>query len=76
MNLKLGQQARQDGSALTAEGISELKHAIKGKVVVRGEAEEEEYKDSITRWNKVYIQQSVRYLIASTAAPCGRVFHG
>ena len=51
---------RSNGSELSKKDVQSLKDSIKGHVVVKGEATEEEYKASVLRWNQVYIKQAVR----------------
>lgn len=50
---------RSNGSELSKTDIQSLKDSIKGHVVVKSEATEEEYKASVLRWNQVYIKQAV-----------------
>lgn len=47
---------RSNGSELSKTDIQSLKDSIKGHVVVKSEATEEEYKASVLRWNQVYIK--------------------
>lgn len=52
---------RSDGSNISKKDIENFKISIKGQVIVKGEATEEEYKASVMRWNQVYIKQAVSY---------------
>ncbi|GES63905.1 hypothetical protein ATETN484_0009059200 [Aspergillus terreus] len=49
-------QARNDGSALQEEDIQQLRSSIRGTVVLKNEASEEEYNAAVTRWNNVSIR--------------------
>ena len=60
MSLK-PRQPRNDGSHLTGQDIDELRVAIKGSLIVRGETSEDEYTKAISRWNEVYVQQAVSW---------------
>lgn len=58
-NIKI---ARRNGEALPETAIKELKAAVKGEVLFKGEAEEEVYRAAIDRFNKGGIQEAVRTL--------------
>jgi hypothetical protein len=53
---------RRNGEALPETAIKELKAAVKGEVLFKGEAEEEVYRAAIDRFNKGGIQEAVRIL--------------
>lgn len=44
---------------LPESAIQELKAAVKGEVIIRGDAPEEVYRAAIDRWNKAWIQEAV-----------------
>ncbi len=50
---------RKNGEILSETAIEELTGAVNCKVVVRGRAEEEEYKEAIERWNQTGIKEAV-----------------
>ena len=56
-NIKI---VRRNGEALPETAIKELKVAVKGDVLFKGEAEEEVYRAAIDRFNKGGIQEAVR----------------
>jgi hypothetical protein len=58
-NIKI---VRRNGEALPETAIKELKAAVKGEVLFKGEAEEEVYRAAIDRFNKGGIQEAVRIL--------------
>ena len=43
---------------LPENAIRELKAAVEGEVIVRGEAPEEVYRAALDRWNKAWIQEA------------------
>lgn len=53
---------KKDGSVISAQEIAELKRSLTYEIVVKGEAEEEAYRDAIKRWNLVFISESVCHL--------------
>jgi hypothetical protein len=48
---------------LPESAIQELKAAVKGEVVIKGEASDEVYRAALDRWNKAWIQEAVSYLL-------------
>lgn len=63
-------QARNDGSGLLEEDIQQLRSSIRGTVVLKNEASEEEYNAAVTRWNNV----SIRLAVGCDSLVTGRVF--
>ncbi|KAF3906134.1 hypothetical protein ABW20_dc0100200 [Dactylellina cionopaga] len=49
---------RIDGSSLSAQDFDALRSKIKGKVVVKGQAPEEEYRPLIERWNAMHVKEA------------------
>ena len=47
---------------LHAAAIQELKTAVQGEVLIKGEAPDEVYRAAIDRWNKACIQEAVSSL--------------
>jgi len=53
---------RKNGEILSETAIEELTGAAGCKVVIRGRAAEEEYKEAIDRWNHTGIKEAVYHL--------------
>jgi hypothetical protein len=51
---------RKNGEVLPLTAIQDLKATIKGNVLVKGEASEEDYRVAIHRFNEAYITEAVR----------------
>ncbi len=47
---------------LPETAIQELKAAVRGEVIIKGEAPDEVYRAALDRWNKAWIQEAVSYL--------------
>ena len=47
---------------LPAAAIQELKTAVHGEVLIKGEPPDEIYRAAINRWNKAWIQEAVSSL--------------
>lgn len=45
---------------LPETAIQELKVAVKGEVLIKGEAPDEAYRAALDRWNKAWIQEAVK----------------
>jgi hypothetical protein len=48
---------------LPESAIQELKAAVKGEVIIRGDAPEKVYRAAIDRWNKAWIQEAVSFIL-------------
>ncbi|KAK6536292.1 hypothetical protein TWF281_000534 [Arthrobotrys megalospora] len=49
---------RVDGSNLPSEALDALRSSVKGKVVVKGQSPEEEYRPLLERWNRMHIKEA------------------
>ncbi|KAF3907141.1 hypothetical protein ABW21_db0205284 [Orbilia brochopaga] len=49
---------RNDGSSLTSEQLDALRSKVKGKVVVKGHASDEEYRPLLDRWNQMHKKEA------------------
>ncbi|KAK6509294.1 hypothetical protein TWF481_004052 [Arthrobotrys musiformis] len=49
---------RVDGSNLSAQDLDTLRSSVKGKVVVKGQSPEEEYRPLLERWNRMHIKEA------------------
>jgi hypothetical protein len=47
---------------LPETAIQEVKGAVQGEVLIRGEAPDEVYRAAIDRWNKAWVQEAVCHL--------------
>jgi hypothetical protein len=56
---------------LPKTAIQELRAAVKGEVILGGEAPDEMYRAAIDRWNKAWIQEAVRYVPDFCASALG-----
>ncbi|KAF3186451.1 hypothetical protein TWF788_003309 [Orbilia oligospora] len=54
----MGRSKRVDGSNLSSETLDSLRSSIKGKVVVKGQSPEEEYRPLLERWNRMHIKEA------------------
>jgi hypothetical protein len=52
----------KNGEILSETTIEELTGAVGCKVVIRGRAAEEEYKEAIDRWNQTGIKEAVYHI--------------
>lgn len=50
---------RKSGEILSEAAVEELVSAVGCKVVIRGRAGEEEYREAIDRWNQIGIKAAV-----------------
>ncbi|EPS44620.1 hypothetical protein H072_1398 [Dactylellina haptotyla CBS 200.50] len=50
--------ARSDGSNLSTQQLDALRTKVNGKVVVKGETPNEEYRPLIERWNRLHVKES------------------
>lgn len=66
---------RNDGSSLTAADIQKLKDSISGKVVVKGEASDEDYKTASDRWNHFFQLQPYIVTFPETEGEISTVLH-
>lgn len=55
----LAYESRSDGSNLTKGDLQSLKDSIKGKVIIKGEVDDAEYKAAVHRWNEAYSKEAV-----------------
>ncbi|KAJ6264667.1 hypothetical protein Dda_0816 [Drechslerella dactyloides] len=49
---------RNDGSSLTSQQLDGLRSKVKGKVVVKGHASDEEYRPLLERWNAMHVKEA------------------
>ena len=54
-----GPTKSNNGSSLSQSDRQVLAESLQGSLIVKGEAQKEEYDDVIKRWNEVYIMQAV-----------------
>ncbi|KAK6357291.1 hypothetical protein TWF718_001608 [Orbilia javanica] len=54
----MGRAKRNDGSNLSSEALDALRSSVSGKVVVKGQSPEEEYRPLIERWNRMHIKEA------------------
>jgi len=52
----------RNGKVLPQVAVQELKSAVKGKALFKGEAADDVYRDAIDRFNKAWIDEAVRLL--------------
>ncbi|RVD80874.1 uncharacterized protein DFL_008760 [Arthrobotrys flagrans] len=54
----MGRSKRSDGSNLSSEALDTLRSSIKGKVIVKGQSPEEEYRPLLERWSRMHIKEA------------------